>query len=306
MSADIKTGQMKLSQIRAFVAVAECCNFSEAALQLDVTQSAVSHAIASLESELGVQLFCRGRQGAVLTPAGERLLVHARQVLHLLEKMVEEANLEKSLHGGKVRIASFRSISTHILPGIIAQFRSRFPDISVEISEQIDYLHVEAALRHGRADLGFTYLPAADDLQTWEILRDDYIALLPPNCPLEGTRISFQQLAAYPLITLVAGNACNEGVRNYVKASEFPINIAYEVREDSTIVSMVMQGLGAAILPRLAAEPLPSSVRVYSLPIPFERIIGVAVVANALHTPAVFAFLDTVREVAKFSIKSVV
>ena len=306
MSADIKTSQMKLSQIRAFAAVAECNNFSEAALQLDVTQSAVSHAIASLESELGVQLFSRGRQGAALTPVGERLLVHAYQVLHLLEKMVEEANLEKNLHGGKVRIASFRSVSTHILPGIIARFRSRFPEITVTIAELFDYLHVEEALRHGRADLGFTYLPAADDLQTWEILRDDYIALLPPNCPVKGTCISFQELAAYPLITLVAGNACNDIVRNYVKASEFPINIAYEVREDSTIVSMVMQGLGATILPRLAAEPLPPSVRVYSLPIPFERIIGVAVVANALHTPAVFAFLDTVREVAKFPIKSVV
>lgn len=297
---------MKLSQIRAFVAVAECSNFSEAALKLEVTQSAVSHAIASLESELGVQLFCRGRQGATLTSVGERLLVHACEVLQLLENMVEQANLEKTLHSGKVRIASFRSVSTHILPGIIAQFRSRFPEITVTITEQFDYLRVEEALRQGHADLGFTYLPAADDLQAWEILRDDYIALLPPNCPVKGTRISFQELAAYPLITLVAGNACNDTIRSYVKGSEFPINIAYEVREDSTIVSMVMQGLGAAILPRLAAEPLPPSVRVYSLPIPFERIIGVAVVANTLHTPAVFAFLDTVREVAKFPFKPAV
>lgn len=84
------------------------------------------------------------------------------------------------------------------------------------------------------------------------------------------------------------------------------MNIAYEVREDSTIVSMVVQGLGAAILPRLAAEPLPPRLQACTLPIPLERIIGVAVLANTLQTPAVFAFLDVLLKSEQFALKTAV
>ncbi|WP_242044994.1 LysR family transcriptional regulator [Anabaena azotica] len=88
---------MKISQLRAVVAVAEHGNFSEAALDLQLTQPAISHAIATLEEELGIPLFARGRHGAVLTPAGERILHHARQAMLHLEMMQAEANLHKGL-----------------------------------------------------------------------------------------------------------------------------------------------------------------------------------------------------------------
>ncbi len=105
---------MKLFQLRAVVAVAEHGNFSEAAMELQLSQPAISHAIATLEEELGVPLFSRGRWGAVLTPAGEQILHHARMALQHLELMQLEANRQKGLHGGQVRIASFRSVATHL------------------------------------------------------------------------------------------------------------------------------------------------------------------------------------------------
>ncbi|MEK0185440.1 LysR family transcriptional regulator substrate-binding protein, partial [Microcoleus anatoxicus] len=76
-------------------------------------------------------------------------------------------------------------------------------------------------------------------------------------------------------------------------------NIAYELTEDSTIVSMVLQGLGAAILPRLAAEPIPAEVKICSFPADFQRVIGVAILREGLLIPAVFAFLDLVTSVAE-------
>lgn len=155
---EINSSRIKLSQLRALVAVVEYSNFSEAALHLELSQSAVSHAIATLEEELGVLLLSRGRHGAHLTPVGERVTNHARSVLQLLEAMVKEANLEKGLHGGSVRLASFRSVATHLLPAMIAQFRSHFPKIAVTIIEHFDYVGVEQALREGRADIGFTYV----------------------------------------------------------------------------------------------------------------------------------------------------
>ena len=297
---------MKISQLRALVAVADYNNFSEAALKLELSQSAISHAIASLEEELGVVLLLRGRHGAHLTPVGERVISKARQVLQLLEEIIKEANQEKGLQGGQVRIATFRSVATHILPGVIARFVGNFPRIAVTITELADYVGVEQALREGRADIGFTYLPTTNEFETWEILRDEYIVLLPPNCRLRSAQITWQELASYPLIFPPASNACHTRIHNHLKASGFPFKAAYEVNEDSTIVSMVMQGLGAAILPRLAAEPLPEKMQICSLPVPLVRVIAAAIVTNALQTPAVFAFLDALKNTGQFSSNKVV
>ena len=106
---------MKLSQIRAFVAVARYGKFSQAAVELDLTQPTVSHAIATLEADLGVQLLFRGKKGVNLTPAGESVLVHCDRVLKAIADIQQEANRCKSLGGGKVRISAFRGAAAQLL-----------------------------------------------------------------------------------------------------------------------------------------------------------------------------------------------
>lgn len=289
---------MKLSQLLAVVAVADNGNFSEAALELNLSQPAVSHAIATLEEELGVQLFRRGRHGAVLTPAGEKVVPHARLALENIETMRKEADLHKTLHGGSVRIASFRSVATHILPEVIADFRSRYPEITVSIAERLSHIEVEQTLRDGQADIGFTYLPTSAEFEAWELLRDEYIVLLPPNTKISNDQITWEDIAAYPLVLLPC-LPCGLALHNHLKAKAPPMCTNSSIVEDSTIVSMVLKGLGAGIIARLAAEPIPKEVQVYSLPVPFERVIAVAILADALHTPAVFAFLETLKKYAK-------
>jgi DNA-binding transcriptional LysR family regulator len=288
--------QIKLSQLRAFVAVADRGNFGEAALHLEVSQSAVSHAIAALEEELGIVLLARGRHGAHLTPVGEQVVSHARQILLELEHLVKEANLSNGLQGGQVRIASLRSVATHILPDAIAKFRHRFSAIAVSITEYPDYHGVDRALKEGYADVGFTYLPNSDEFETWELLRDEYIAIFPATFKLKGTQLSWEQLCSYPFIMTPDHYSCNYLVHSHCTKFGHILKVAYTVREDSTIVSMVARGLGATILPRLAAEPIPEDLHVYSLPTPLERIIGVSILTNGLQVPAVYAFLDTLKQ----------
>lgn len=286
---------MKLSQLQAVIAVAQYSNFSEAALSLELSQPAISHAVATLEEELGVPLFSRGRYGAVLTPAGEQILVHARQALQQLDLMYQKANLHKGLQGGQVRIASFRSVATHLLPQAIAQFRSRYPEVTVTLIERLDYLDIEQCLREGRADIGITYLPTSDEFQAWELLRDEYIALLPPTHQLDSHSLTWEDLSKYPLVLLPC-LPCGRILHQHLKQVAPPMQTASDIQEDSTIVGMVMQGLGAAILPRLAAEPIPSSLQVYSLPVSVERVIAAAVSADKLQVPAVFRFLEMLKQ----------
>ncbi|AFZ32985.1 LysR family transcriptional regulator [Gloeocapsa sp. BRSZ] len=287
--------QMKLSQLRILVAVAEWENFSEAALQLEMSQSAVSHAIATLEDHLGVVLVSRGRHGARLTPVGKRIVEHARVIVNRTEEIIKEAESAKGLKGGQVRIASFRSVATHILPRAIAEFHRRFPSIAVHLIEHDNCGDVEHTLREGRADIGFILLPGGESLETWELLRDEYLALFPPNVKLFSLKLTWEDLVNYPLIMHPPEDTMMQPVYAHVQACGYKLRAAYEVETDAAIVSLVAQGLGATILPRLAAQPIPANVQVFSLPVPLERIIGVAILADALQTPAVYAFLDTIR-----------
>ena len=287
--------RIKLSQLRALVAVTDCRNFSEAALQLEVSQSAISHAIATLENELGVQLLSRGRHGAHLTPAGETIVAKARSILLDVGELVQAANLHKGLQGGQVRVATFRSVATHVLPKVMAQFQKLYPDISVAITELHDFPEVNRILKEGTADVGFTYMPCPPDFDIWEILRDEYVVLLPPTPQLSSNHLSWEQLAQYPLIIPPEADSCSFILRKHFEVHQQPWNPVYRFREDSTSVQMVVRGLGAAILPRLAADPIPPGVQICSLPVKLERTIGAAVMKDALLTPAVFAFLETLR-----------
>jgi DNA-binding transcriptional LysR family regulator len=285
--------QIKLSQLRVLVAVADQENFTEAALELEMSQSAVSHAIAALEERLGVVLFLRGRTGAHLTPIGQQIVDHARIIAREVDAITQAADSVRGLAGGQVRIASFRSIATHLLPDAIGEFHQRFPAIAVSLSEHDDYSQVEQALREGRADIGFTFMPASEDLESWEMLRDEYVALLPARFP-GGDRLTWQELVTQPLI-MPPMDAMMRQVYDHAAACGYPLKVTYAVETDGAIVRLVEQGLGATILPRLAAEPIPSQIKVYSLPTPVVRVIGVAVLASALHPPAIYAFLELLK-----------
>jgi DNA-binding transcriptional LysR family regulator len=260
--------QIKLSQLRAFVAVAESGSFGEAALDLEISQSAVSHAIAVLEEQLGVVLLNRGRHGARLTPVGAQLLEYAQTILRSLEEMTQVANQAKGLQSGEVRIVSFRSAAAYILPSVIVDFRQKFPNIKVRIIEHEDEKNVEQTLRQGYADLGITHLPASEGFLSWQLLRDEYIAIFPPDYQPQhkiiNNRISWEDLTTYPLISVPEHNSCGTLIKKHLDTHRKKLNVAYVVREDSTIIRMVSQGLGSTILARLAAQPIPSELQTYS------------------------------------------
>jgi DNA-binding transcriptional LysR family regulator len=295
-----RQNQLKLSQLQILIAVADCGSFSEAASQMQMSQSAISYAIATLETELGVILFSRGRYGANLTPVGEQIVKRTRQIFDLLEDITKQANVAKGLQGGQVRISAFRSAATHILPEVIAEFYQRYRAIAVSIAEHDDCIDVENDLREGRADLGiiYYYLTTTEEFETWELIRDEFVVLFPPDFQLDGQQLTWEQLMNYPLIMAPDGATCDAMV--YAHAAKFGVTLkaTYNVRSDATIASMVAKGLGAAITPRLAAEPIHQGIQVYSLPIPVFRNIGIAILQDALLTPAAFAFLDLLKSMS--------
>ncbi len=286
---------MNLAALAVLAQVVESGSFSAAALQLGISQSAVSRTIATLEDELGVPLLYRGRFGACLTATGERLLPHFQAMLALRQTIAQEANCAKGLNAGRIRVASFRSAATHILPPHIAYFRQRYPNVEIALIEA-DPNGIEALLKASQVDLGLVPLPRSAEFATWDIVQDEFIVLLPPTEQQVPQILTWEMLSTYSFI-LYNYAECTTAVRDHWAIAGQALKVAYEIKEDSTIVSMVAQGLGAAILPKLAALPIPPNLVQRSLPIPLQRRIGVAIIADQLQPPAVFAFLDLLRGV---------
>ncbi len=102
---------MTLSQLKGFLAVVDSSSFSEAALELGVSQAAISHSIAELESELGVKLLDRGRFGARPTQAAFGIIEHARKMVQSEAAISQEVALHKGLVTGRLRVAVFRHLA---------------------------------------------------------------------------------------------------------------------------------------------------------------------------------------------------
>ncbi|MEO0409182.1 MAG: LysR family transcriptional regulator substrate-binding protein [Cyanobacteria bacterium P01_A01_bin.135] len=226
---------------------------------------------------------------------GEQIVQRSRRVMELLNDIVKQANLSKGLDGGYLRLAAFRSAASHILPEVMAEFCRRYPAIAVNIAEYDDAPEVDDALRRGRCDIGITYLPTDSGFDTWELLRDEFVVLVPPNTALEG-QLDWATLENQPLIMSPEGDVCDNMVYAHCQPYDVTLRPTYQVRSDATIVNMVAKGLGMTISPRLATEPVPPGVAVYSLPVPLFRIITVAVPRGALLTPAAYMFLELMQE----------
>lgn len=111
---------------KIFLCVVEMGSFTKAGEVLNLTQSAISHAISGLEHELGLTLLIRGRSGIRLTNNGERLMKRFREIVQMDEKLYQEVALIKGLEIGTVKIGTFSSVSIHWLPRILKNSMSSF------------------------------------------------------------------------------------------------------------------------------------------------------------------------------------
>lgn len=145
---------MTLFSYEIFDAVARQGSFNKAAQQLHLTPSAISHAIAVMEAELGFTLFNRGKNGVTMTSYGASLYPSIRAVLNSDEALQQSIARLNGLEKGKVKLGAFNSICSGLLPGILKGFMAHYPQIEVEVY-QGTYDDVKEWLRTGQVDIAF-------------------------------------------------------------------------------------------------------------------------------------------------------
>jgi DNA-binding transcriptional LysR family regulator len=289
---------MEIHQLRAFDAIAREGSFLAAAARLDVSQSSLSHAIAALERELGARLLDRGRYGAKPTDAGRRILPYARQVLASLDAIRAETD-STGLLSGRVRVGSIPSAAVAFLPKVIARFARDYPNVEVVLLEEPSQSTqpIEEWLRAHMIDVALVQLPVAG-LKTVTLMRDELCAILPAGSPLASRRqLSVGDLAAEPFIM---SRYTSEPLLHtaYARHGLVP-RVRFEVQDLGTLVSMVREGLGFSIVPRLAFPVALPGVTLVPVTPRIRRELGLAVRDEEHAPPALRAFLQCVEEVAR-------
>ncbi|GAA3463357.1 MULTISPECIES: LysR family transcriptional regulator [Saccharothrix] len=239
-----------IPQIRAFIAVSDTASFSAAAAQLGISQSAVSHAIASLERATGRQVLIRGNPVRP-TLLGERLLVHARMVMASMTSMEDLAHHHDSGLRGNLVLAAPPTVCHGLLPGLLDRWRVEFPGISISLFEGDDD-EVTGWLTGASADLAVVVDPAGTPPGAVLLAEDRFHAVLRTDHPLaESGAVDVTDLEDDPFLLSLGG--CERHIQELQRSSGARLNAVHRVRQLGTLFAMVRAGIGVSIVPGLAA-----------------------------------------------------
>lgn len=284
---------MTFSRYEIFRTIVETGGFLKAANELDLTQSAVSHAISSLESELAFTLLTRGRSGIKLTNNGERMLLHINQILNLHEQMMQDAAEIKGIKTGIVRIGTFPSVSINWLPQMIQAFKRQYPHIDIKLWEG-DYDDITTWIVNGVVDFGFLSLPTENAFEVISLKKDRIMCIASEKHSLSNQKIiTFDELKETQLI--MPRTNIDKDVRNIFKMNKITPSIKYEMAEDQAIIAMVQNNLGISVLPELILYRMPEDVRVIDLETDYFRTIGMAALSFEKMAPAAKAFAEATQ-----------
>ncbi|MCH4901993.1 LysR family transcriptional regulator [Pseudomonas sp. B707] len=282
---------MTLTQLEIFSLVAELRGFTLAAHRLGISQSAVSHALKSLEQELGVELLRRHQSQVELSDIGEQLLLRARAMLGLANTLRQEAADARGMKRGTLRIGSFGPTSSiKLLPRILQQYREAHPGIEVHIDEGPDRQVIQW-LEERRIDIGFVVLPE-ERFDTFALIEDQMVALLPLGHPLAAhDSVSLKDLCNDPFVLTEAGSS--ELVSRLFNAARLSPNIRYRCSQLLSTLDTVGRGDAMTVVAEgsLPFDPEPRYIKRPLSPV-VTRQVGLAVLNQRQASPATLAFIQ--------------
>lgn len=191
---------MELRQLRYFIHTAQLLNFSEAARQLNITQSTLSQQIKQLETELGTPLFQRNSHSVVLTEAGRELLPHATMTIHCADSCADRLNDLQKMHTGTLNIGATYSFSP-ILTETVLTFMKQYPGIKLNIHYQSMEELLERLERH-EVDFVLSFKPSRSHpaLTSHSLFYNHLSAVVANTHPLAQQKsVTLQQLTRYDL-----------------------------------------------------------------------------------------------------------
>ena len=298
---------MQLRQLEYFIAVSEHLNFTKAAKQFYISQTAVTLQIKALEEELGVTLFQRTNRKVALTPAGKTFLDDARAIIRRAKDAAERAKKADTGLTGHLNFGYIKGYEKNFLPDVLSEFHTTYPNISLSL-----YRDNVAELYDGifgqDFDLIFNILYSFDDMEDMRemeyVLLKEYplLAVMPVSHPLSHrTSIRREELKGYPLVDIKKNEDKYGEVKTitnaFAKAGFLP-DVQYVSDDIETSILAVAAGLGYALLPSYITDNIAIREKVTVIPLEGEeRQIPVIAAWNKENAnPARERFLEIVRQ----------
>lgn len=290
---------MELGQLEAFLAVAKEHGFGRAAAKMGRTQPAISIAIRKLEQELGAPLFDRFRRDARLTDAGQIFFEYAQKILNLCGEAARAIEELRLLKRGKLTIGANESTNLYLLPKMILAFRERYPDIKVEVFRSSS-VQLPGEIKERNLDFGIiSFDPEDPELESFPILHDELVLILPPGHRLAKKReIPFQELGKEIFVAHNVKSPSRDHVINSFRKHGITLNIGIELSSLETIKQFVEMKLGVAIVPRLSVEKELLEKKLLTVAVQgfeYHRTLNVIYLRNKAYSHAARSFLDVIR-----------
>lgn len=254
--------ELNLHLLEQFVALARTKNFTRAAEELNLSQSALSRAIQKLEEQLGQPLFERKPREVMLTDHGELLLERSQHILKLTEDMFAE--LSEAGRRGRIRLGAIPTIAPYFLPGLLSRFAKAHPEISVMVQEDTTENLIKRC-SHGEIDLGILALPIiAKYLEVEPLFDEELLLVLPVGHPLAASKsVAIDAVESYPFVMLSEAHCLSDNIATFCRRKSVQPVIVERTSQLATVQELVTLNHGVSIVPEMARKTDSSDRRVY-------------------------------------------
>jgi DNA-binding transcriptional LysR family regulator len=241
-----------LTDLRAFVAVADLGSFRAASEGMHLTQPALSRRVDKLEQALGFRLFDRTTRKVELNAMGRSFLPRARHVLNELDSaLLGMTDLSDRLRG-QVTVACVPSTVATFVADALRDFHRQFPRIRVRVIDE-SATDILLAVARSEADFGISYLGTHEpDLEFEPLFEEDFVLACPTSHPLASRRrVTWAELAQHDVVMLAPGSGNRMLVDQALAGLQQPA-WSCEVRHVPALVSLIEAGIGVGAVPRFA------------------------------------------------------
>lgn len=248
---------LTLKHLRYFIAAAETGQISHAAMEMNISQSAVTAGIQGLEATLGARLLARGAQGVSVTPQGARFLSRAKAIIAAVEEATRSPLGEESAVTGVLRLGVTYTVAGYFMARHYAAFRRIYPGITLELSEQ-PRPAIENALVTGGLDMAVmltSNLGNSGDLASETLFRSRRRLWLPSEHRLlSATEITLGDVVREPYVMLTVDEAGRTAGRYWDTYGLVP-KVVFSTTSVEAVRSMVAAGMGLTILSDMVYRP---------------------------------------------------
>lgn len=253
---------MEIDQLRYFLQVAQRGNFTRAAEDLVISQSALSRSVQRLEDELGQPVFERKTRSVSLTDAGVLLQARAQQVLSILEDT--KAEITDDGQSGRIRVGAIPTIAPYFLPDVLRQFSAAYPKATVVVQENTTD-HLIKSCTQGDVDLAILALPLPAKYLEVEPLFDEELFLVMPtdHALADKKSIRLSDVEQLPFVLLDEAHCLSDNIVSFCRQRSFqPVSIE-KTSQLAMVQELVSLSHGVSMIPAMAKSIDHSKQRVY-------------------------------------------